>query len=273
MLTRVGNGQRTRRNMIVLVAADAQRYDELEAAVREYLAWSQIAAVTDELNLTSQQQRQASGRAQQANETVDSRIVGTYTAGLVPAQADPQQAPGIIFERIADGHGSLAERVTEKLRRGQELSATYSAVNVRMALDGPLKKVWETGRVVLGDLWDLFSRYPYLDRLRDRTVLESAVLNVGASLMWQVEGFALAQDYNASTDRFEGLWIPGDPGEPGTLADSALLVSPDRALRQRASDTATAPTTSPAGEAVPGAADTHISPTSGLPRPATGSSF
>ena len=37
-----GNAQRMNRNMIVFLAADARRYEELDEAVRKYLAWKDI---------------------------------------------------------------------------------------------------------------------------------------------------------------------------------------------------------------------------------------
>ncbi|SDF11628.1 Predicted ATPase, AAA+ superfamily [Cellulosimicrobium cellulans] len=236
LLLHVGNGQRARRNMVVLVAADAQRYDELEAAVREYLAWSSIVRDADALDLRPQQLKQAQGRAAQADDTVTSRISATYTAGLVPQQLDPRAPASVVFERIAEGKGTLPERVSEKLRRGQELAVSYAPINIRMALDGPLSSVWSAGHVEFGRLWDLYSRYPYLDRLRDRRVLEDAVLATRTSLVWTDEGFAIAYGFDADTGAYDRLWLPGDVPEPLSLSDSMLLVRPDRALAQRAAE-------------------------------------
>ena len=84
-LNTVGNGQRTRGNTIVFVAADRQRYEELDAAVREFLAWSHIAGQVNELNLTAQQSAaQAQTRRDQADDAVTGRIIGTYIWALVP---------------------------------------------------------------------------------------------------------------------------------------------------------------------------------------------
>lgn len=236
LLLHQGSKQRSKRNAVVMVAADRLRYEELDAAVREYLAWSSISRAVVELNLTDQQRNQAETRAKSANETVDSRISGTYTALLIPVQADPQGKPGIEVQRIAEGRGSLAERASEKLRRGQQLSDIYSSSNVRMALDTSLATVWTSGHVSFGSLWDLYATYPYLDRLRDLRVLEGAVLAVANSIMWQVEGFALAERFDEAAGRYEGLWLPGNPGEPTSLPDSALLVRPEIAATQNEQD-------------------------------------
>jgi len=238
----VGSAQRSRRNMPVFAAADSQRYEDLEAAAREFLAWNQIAdkadTLNETLNLTAQQAAQARTRRTQANETVTHRLAAAYTWALVPEQAPPTAPPTIRAERISEGQTSIATRVTDKLRRGGELAKSYGAVGVRMALDGPLATAWELGHISAGQLWDLYSQYPYLDRLRDRRVLEDALLSVVSSLVWQVEGFALAVNYDEETGRYAGLVVPGDSGAPTSLPDSWLIVRPDRAIAQRAAETA-----------------------------------
>jgi len=60
VLDRRGTGARTHRNMLVFLAADAARYKELQASVRDYLAWKYVRDNADGmLNLTSQQRQQA----------------------------------------------------------------------------------------------------------------------------------------------------------------------------------------------------------------------
>src|SRR5690606_18562182 len=101
-----------------------------------------------------------------------------------------------------------------------------------MALDGPLATVWSQGHIDLGRLWTLYATYPYLDRLQNRRVLDEAVLDVANSLVWQVEGFALATAWDG--ERYTGLWLPGDKPEPVSLTNSTLLVRVEEALAQRA---------------------------------------
>ena len=233
-LLRVGSGQRNRRNMVVFVAVDQQRYEDLDAAVRDFLAWKQIAETAVTLNLTAQQAAMATTRKAQADETVAHRLIAAYTWALVPEQDPPTAPPSIRAEKISEGSTSIAVRVTDKLRRGGELTTTYGALGVRMALNGPLAAAWAGGHITVGQLWDLYSRYPYLDRLRDRRVLETGLLSALSSLVWEAEGFALATEWDQGSDRYTGLVLPGDPGEPMALQDSWLVVRPDRAVAQRA---------------------------------------
>lgn len=237
-LNRVGQAQRTRRNMVVFVAADHSRFEDLDGAVREFLAWDQIVDQAVAYNLTAQQSAQATTRRRQADETVVHRVIAAYTWLLVPVQEPPTAPATIRVEKISEGHTSIATRASDKLRRGGELATSYGCFGVRMALDGPLANAWADGHLSVGELWNLYSQYPYLDRLRNRGVLEAAVLASLESLVWQVEGFALASGREETTGRYTELILPGDTTQLIALPDSYLLVRPDVALAQRAQETA-----------------------------------
>jgi predicted AAA+ superfamily ATPase len=73
-----GPAQRLYRNMLMFVAADRQRLDELLLAAAEYLAWKSIAAEKVELNLTPFQQGQVETKLRHADETVDLRLAEAY---------------------------------------------------------------------------------------------------------------------------------------------------------------------------------------------------
>lgn len=238
-LTRAGSGQRVRRNMLVFVAADTSRYEELDSATREYLAWKQIAGDSDTHDLTAQQAAQARTRRDQAETTMLHRLVATYTWIIVPQQ-EPGQPHTWRAERLPEGPTSIATRASEKLRRSDDLATTYSAFGVRLELNTSLASVWADGHVSVGALWDLYSQYPYLHRLRDRRVLESALLSTLGSLVWEAEGFALAEGWDESSGRYVGLVLPGDVPEPAALSDSWLVVKPDVAKNQRATESVAA---------------------------------
>ena len=121
-LTTVGNGQRTRDNTIVFVAADRQRYEELDAAVREFLAWRHIAGQVNELNLTAQQSTQAQTRRDQADDAVTGRIIGTYIWALRPGTARSVR-PG--------------RRRRRKVGGGREALPNGSATDVNAAANSP----------------------------------------------------------------------------------------------------------------------------------------
>jgi len=128
------------------------------------------------LNLTSQQREQAVERLQRADRTLHDRLVGAYHWALVPTQPDatrPLQLDAIKAEGSPD---NLAERTAARLIEKSELVLRRAAAAIRLDLDTTLHSVFERdGHISLGRLWEYYTTYPYLARLRDRSVLEDGV--------------------------------------------------------------------------------------------------
>lgn len=224
-----GSAQRTNRNTLAFLAPDHKRLEELDEAVRHYLAWDHFAGRTDEDNLTAQQAKQVQHRRVQADQTATDRLRGAYIWALVPQQPDPAQPPVINAVKAEGSQRHLAERVSAKLRQGGDLATTYGARNVRMDLDQALRNAWVDGFINFGVLRSYYARYPYLTRLRDHAVLESAVRSVLNEIGWEYEGFALATGFEDG--EFIGLAIP-HRDTFGPISDTTVLVRPDLALLQ-----------------------------------------
>lgn len=228
------SAQRANRNTVVFLAADDRRYEELAAATRDYLAWAHICGKIEELNLTAQQRVQAERRREQADDTVQLRIATTYIWTLMPDQPDPARPISWQAIRTEGSQPRLAERVTAKLKQQGHLATEFGALNVRMELDGPLRSVWERGHISMGDLWTYHARFPYLQRLRDRSVLENAVRLGTEQVAFAQEGFALAQGFDEASGRYVGL--VGFNGSFRPITDSTLLVAPTPADAQLEAD-------------------------------------
>ncbi|BCI82288.1 MULTISPECIES: Swt1 family HEPN domain-containing protein [Mycolicibacterium] len=247
-----GNANRINRNMLVYLAADEARLEELDNAVRDYLGWSHVLANEADLDLTTNQKDQATQRQATADQTVKSRLLQTFTWALIPSQPDPG-APFILRETKVEGQSeSLAERVSRRLGSDGDLSTQQAAVTVRLAIN-KVPQIWKDGHVTLGALWELYCQYPYMPRLRDRKVLQEGVREL--PLIWETDAFALATGYQDG--RYVGLWIPGDANSAPVATDSLLLVRPDVATKQRAEE-----------EPAPESGDPSPSPTK--PQPAKG---
>lgn len=227
-----GTSNRTHRNMLVYLAADSDRMAELDSAVREYLGWSHVLQHEADLDLTQNQKNQATQKKTQASATIDARLLQTFVWALVPTAPDPGQ-PFVIKETKVEGQApALAERVSRKLGSDGDLSTRQSASNIRLSI-GRVPKIWEHGHVALGDLWGLYAQYPYMPRLRDRSVLAEGILDL--PLNWIIDAFALATAYEDG--RYVNLWIPTDGGQaPPATSDSVLIVRPDVAQQQRHDD-------------------------------------
>ncbi|PRY52239.1 putative AAA+ superfamily ATPase [Knoellia remsis] len=224
---RRGSGHRTHRNMLVFLAADTNRLEELEAATREYLGWSHVLENEADLDLTQNQRVQAETRRNQANSTVDARLLGAFIWALTPSQPDASQ-PFAIAATKAEGQAeSLAERVSRRLGNDGNLSTRQAAQSIRVSIN-KVPQIWKDGHVSLGALWDLYSTYPYMPRLRNRAVLDDGVVDL--PMIWQTDAYALALGFEDG--RYVGLWLPSESVSAPPVSDSLLLVRPDVAERQ-----------------------------------------
>ncbi|MCI1262624.1 MAG: Swt1 family HEPN domain-containing protein [Tetrasphaera jenkinsii] len=226
-----GAANRSHRNMLVFLAADESRLDELDSAVRDYLGWSHVLANEADLDLTQNQRNQANARRNQADETATARLLQTFIWAFVPQQPDPS-APYVLKETKVEGQSeALADRVSRRLGNDGDLFTQQSATNIRIAIN-KVPAIWRDGHVSLGELWKLYSQYPYMSRLRDRQVLDDGLREM--PMLWATDAFALATSYDAENDRYVGLWVPHEsPTSAPAAVDSLLLVRSDRVERQR----------------------------------------
>ena len=233
-LEKRGSAQRVNKNMLVYLAPDAKRLEELMDAVRDLLAWQNIASRIEEMNLSPQQAKQATTRRDQANEGVNLRIGQTYIWAIVPEQPDPSKPIEWTVEKAEGQEVSLAVRTSEKLMRAGLFTDVASARMIRNDLDTKLSKAWESGHISVGQLWTFYCSYPYLTRLKNRSVLAEAISNALSMIMFEQEGFALAESFDSNTGLYAGLAMPSSRNLFGAITDQVLLVKPSIATSQQA---------------------------------------
>ena len=210
-------GPRVHRNMLVFLAADVARIEELRDAARTAMAWDSIDRDRGSLRLDSVQLAQIDTRRREWHDTADQRIGEAYQWLLVPSGMPG--SPEIIWEvSRASGSDPLAVRASRRLRSEEALITVYSGARLRMDLDRiPL---WRGDRVEVRDLWSFYSQYLYLPRLRDANVLLGAITDGVGLITWRQDGFAYADDTDAQSGRFVGLRA----GEGIVLADPVGLL-------------------------------------------------
>jgi len=252
-----GSASRVNRNMVVFLAADEARMEELDGAVRTYLGWREVLDKRAELNLTENQKNQASEKSKQASETVDSRLLGAYQWALVP-QGQPVE---LGVTKVEGQSASLAERVSRRLDNDGSLATKQAGATIRHQLNDHAAALWKDGHVSAGDLWKTYAQYPYMPRLTNRSVLYAGLLE--PPMLWQQDGFALADGYDPETKRYRGLINPAE--ESIHVTDETLIVRPELAIAQIAAETPEAVTTDEGGDG-----GTSSSGESGMPEPAEG---
>jgi len=227
LLDRRAAGDRFHRNMLVFLAADRSRLQDLRQAVRQFLAWGSIEAEKETLNLDNFQRRQAETKREQFDHAVTQRVGETHVWVLTPSQ--PVDSPTVVWEETrVGGNDPLAVRVARKLGSEEGLITDYSGVRLRMDLDRvPL---WRGDHVDLRQLWSNYSQYLYLPRLRDSAVLLGAVRDGVASLSWYPDTFAYASAFDEASGRYRGLVAGVSPAV--ALDGVSVVVRPDVARRQ-----------------------------------------
>jgi len=228
-----GTAPRLHQNTIVFLAADKTRLQDLDEAVRKFLAWESILDEKEKLDLSPHQVKQAETQKTAADGATTARLPETYQWLLVPTQTNPQAS--ITWQTIRlSGQDALAERASKKLKNDELLVVTFAASRLRMEMDRvPL---WRGNHVAIRQLVDDFGRYLYLPRLKNTPVLLNAVHAGLALLTWEHDGFAYAETYDDSAARYRGL----RPGAQITITqdDTGLLVRPEIARRQIDQETA-----------------------------------
>ncbi len=226
-----GNVPRYYRNTLVFLAADRVRLQDLDEALRTFLAWDSILSERETLNLSPFQVRQADAQCKSADQTVDARLPETYCWLLVPEQKTPQSP--ITWQAIRlSGTDALAARAFKRLQYEEMVLNRLGATILRGYLDDiPL---WRGDHVSVRQLVEDVATYLYLPRLSTPDVLIGAIGDGIALLTWATETFAYAERYDELTGRYAGLRA----GERITLTaeSSGVLVKPDVAQRQQEAD-------------------------------------
>jgi predicted AAA+ superfamily ATPase len=222
-----GSSPRLYRNTLVFLAADKVRLQDLDEALRRFLAWKSILVEKETLNLDPHQVRQAETQKQAADASVTARLPETYQWLLVPEQANPQ-AP-ITWESIRLSAGdALAARASKRLRSDELLVTTLGSTILRKHLDEvPL---WRGNHVAIKQLIEHVARYLYLPRLRDSSVVVQAICDGLALVSWEQDSFAYAESYDEAVGRYRGL--RHGQHVPISTDDSGLLVRPEIAQAQ-----------------------------------------
>jgi len=239
-----GNSPRLFRNTLAFLAVDQTRLQDLDDAVRRFLAWDSILDEQETLDLTPFQVKQAESQKTSADGAVTAQLPEAYQWLLVPVQNFPQAAVEWQASRLS-GNDALAVRASKKLRPDNLLLA-FAGTELRRQMDQiPL---WRGDHVPIRQLVEDYARYLYLYRLKEPVVLLGAIRDGLGLLLWHQDSFAYADSYDEAASRYRGLRC----GQLVSLSEenlSGLLVKPEVARKQQEAE---AQVTTTGGAAGPG---------------------
>ncbi len=231
-----GNAPRYHKNMLVFIAPDETRNAEWQGSIRKYLAWEKIKRDAAHYNLDVAQMNQVEENLHKGNETVNSQLQATYSWLIVPKQAKlgtrkelEDEAEGndeVIFEQLRlQGSAPFLQRAARRLKSSEALLAKMSPEHLMRELE-PLN-IWEREpHLRITTLWEWLTKYCYLERLYDRSVLEATIYD-GVSRMFPAFAYATGTDEDG---KYTGLTM----GRQFTLYfdDKALIVQTEAAQKQ-----------------------------------------
>jgi hypothetical protein len=197
-----GASPRYCKKLLVFLAPDQIKRDNLIGWTSQYLAWESIVADKEVLNLDAFQNRQATAKCKEADETVDMLLRDTYQWLLVPTQPEP--TGDLEWEEYRlQGKDSPILQAARKLVHEEYLITTYAAA--RLTLEVLNDYVWKNvNHIDLKTLWKYFTNYLYLPRLKNEQVLLDAISEGVGNLSWH-ENFAYASGYDEATGKYLGL--------------------------------------------------------------------
>ncbi|MEI8164817.1 MAG: Swt1 family HEPN domain-containing protein [Chloroflexales bacterium] len=202
ILEQRGTTPRLYRNSLTFLVADKTRIQDLDEAVRKYLAWESILREQETLDLSPHQVKQAETQRASADSVVTARIPETYQWLLVPKQLKPQVPVEWLALKLA-GQDALAVRASKKLRSDEQLVLNLAPTSLKLELDKT--PLWRGDHVAVRQLVEDFGRYHYLPRLRNPSVLLDAIQAGVNTLTWELDTFAYADSYDEAAGRYRGL--------------------------------------------------------------------
>ena len=161
---------------------------------------------------------------------IELKIIETYCWVIVPTQSlndngEVGKETTLNTQRVTGGQDeSIVARVSRKIIREQQLITAWSPLLLKMELDQILWK--NRDDILVQNLWDYLTSYPYLSRLANEKVLLDAIRSGLATR--DFFGYAAGK---SPSGKYLGLVI-GIPNHSILMDKTSLLVKPDVAIRE-----------------------------------------
>lgn len=219
-----GTAPRYRGNRLIFLAADQGALVRLRDCIRTALAWNSIVEDVESMRLVLDNlQAQQARKERQAADDVLTRVAREcYKWLLCPAQDTPT-APKPMVEAfpLNTGGAAVGPDIERVCTENEWVITAWSPVHLRTELQ---KLYWKTDKPAISAMtfWEDSLRYLYLPRLKNRNVLEQAIIKGAGSR----DFFGTA--YGHHGDKFDGFNF-GDVNVQ--MDDTLLLIEPEAAKR------------------------------------------
>jgi hypothetical protein len=219
-----GTKPRYRGNRLIFLAPDHAALARVNDCVRTALAWKSIVddVEASRLNIDLVQKKQAEKELKTAEEVVPKAARECYRWLLCPSQASSTATQASVEFFPLNTSGAALGTEIERVSLDQELViSTWSPIHLRDRLK---ELYWKENKsaVTAMAFWEDTLRYLYLPRLKNRSVLEQAI----------VKGTATHDFFGTAYGEHEGKFDGFKFGDANVqLDDTLLLIEPAAAAR------------------------------------------
>lgn len=222
-----GTKPRYRGNRLIFLAPDHGALTRLRDALEGALAWHSIVEDVKDgrLNIDQLQRQQAEKEWQIAEDVVPGVARECYRWLLCPVQHTPTDPRSDVEAfPLNTGGATLGGEIQRVCLDNEWVIETWSPIHLRAKLQ---EVYWKGDRTAVGAMafWEDTLRYLYLPRLKNRSVLEQAIVKGAGSR----DFFGTA--YGQHTGSFDGFKL-GDANVQ--LDDTLLLIEPTAAQQYAA---------------------------------------
>jgi len=222
-----GAKPRYRGNRLIFLGADHGSLARLRDCTRVALALGSIVEDVKDgrLNIDLLQKKQAEKELQTAEDILPRVARECYKWMLCPVHHSPTEPkPSVEAFPLNTGGSALSSEIERVCVDNELVISTWSPIHLRTKLK---ELYWKADKPAIGALvfWEDTLRYLYLPRLKNRNVLEQAIVKGAASR----DFFGTA--YGQCDGKFDGFKL-GDANVQ--LDDSLLLIEPEAAKQYEA---------------------------------------
>ena len=229
-----GAKPRYRGNRLIFLSPDHGSLARLRDCIRVALAWGSIVEDVKDgrLNIDQLQKKQAEKELQTAEDVLPRAARECYKWLLCPVQhaaTDPR--PSVEAFPLNTSGSALGSEIERVCVENELVISTWSPIHLRTKLK---ELYWKDDKPAIGALafWEDTMRYLYLPRLKNRNVLEQAIVKGAASR----DFFGTA--YGQQEGKFEGFKLGNANIQ---LDDTLLLIEPDAAKQYEAAHVTPSP--------------------------------
>ena len=194
-----GTSPRQWQNMLLFLAADAEKLSNLKDIVREFKAWSDINTESEILNLTAVQIKEVKKNLESATKTFAIKLSQAYCRLIYPASDETANINLPLHDDKIDEctNEENISAAAAKCKYDELILPVLGSEGLKRLLD-EREFIWDKKDFVnVKRLWEIFAKFYYMPRLVDVNVLFDAIRRAVKN-----EVFALADDENFSDLQF-----------------------------------------------------------------------